>query len=79
MATLKETLQEKEHLGTALSKQNWYTEEEAYADIIEAVKEWLTERGNGIDVKFDNAESDYMRKMCEGAKYTIRGLLKDLE
>jgi len=46
---------------------------------IEAVKEWLREVGNGIDTQYDNAQSDYMRKMCEGAKYTIRGLIKDLE
>jgi hypothetical protein len=41
MKTLKQHLQDKDHLQIALQTQSWYSTTEAEEDIISAVKEWL--------------------------------------
>jgi hypothetical protein len=44
MTTLKQKLEELEHLNTAIQKSNYYTEEEAHEEIILTVKEWLQQK-----------------------------------
>jgi len=78
MKTLKQQLQELEHLNTAIQKSNYYTEEEAHEEIIQTIKEWLEQKRQEKNIHYDSLDRLQSPHANDRARNTTNHLLDEL-
>jgi AAA+ ATPase superfamily predicted ATPase len=76
MTTLKEILEQNNI--EPFTKDDCFSRDKQEA-VFKAIKTWLNLMEYEYEAKRENAQSDYMSKMCEGAKYAIRNVINHLE